>query len=51
VIIGDGQRSATLLPDIDGIDPVDQQLSAVRRKAGIARATVVLQRCTVEKIS
>jgi AmmeMemoRadiSam system protein A len=52
VIMSDGKRSATLLPGIDGIDTVEQQLAAVRRKAGIASgAEVSLQRYSVVKVT
>ncbi len=44
----DGRRGA-LLPDIAGIDTVDQQLAIARRKAGIhLREPVRLQRFTVQ---
>ncbi|MCB9685555.1 MAG: AmmeMemoRadiSam system protein A [Alphaproteobacteria bacterium] len=36
VVISDGRRRAVLLPDLPGIDTVEQQLSIARRKAGIS---------------
>lgn len=41
VIATAGQRSALLLPGIDGVDTVAQQLAIVRRKAGIGAGTPV----------
>jgi AmmeMemoRadiSam system protein A len=35
VYVKSGHRAATLLPGIEGIDSIDEQLSAVTRKAGI----------------
>ncbi len=35
VIVTDGFRRGVLLPDIDGIDTVEQQISIAKRKAGI----------------
>jgi AmmeMemoRadiSam system protein A len=44
-------RQATLLPGIEGVDTVDQQLAIVRRKAGIAPGEPVeLYRYTVRKV-
>jgi len=47
----DGERQATLLPEIDGIETVSQQLSVLYRKAGISPSEKVeLFRYTVKKI-
>jgi MEMO1 family protein len=35
VIVVEGQRRGLLLPDLDGIDSVDQQVLIAKRKAGI----------------
>jgi AmmeMemoRadiSam system protein A len=45
-------RQATLLPAIEGVDTVEQQLAIVRRKAGIGpEEKVSLERYTVRKLS
>jgi MEMO1 family protein len=45
------RRQATLLPDIEGVDTVEQQLGILRRKAGIGpKEPVTLKRYTVRKI-
>jgi AMMECR1 domain-containing protein len=45
----DGRRGV-LLPDLEGVDRVDQQIDIARRKAGIAPGEAVqLQRFTVER--
>jgi AmmeMemoRadiSam system protein A len=50
VIMTSGWKRALLLPDIDGIDTVERQLDAVRRKAGIRPdAPVRLERFSVRK--
>lgn len=50
VIVTSGWKRALLLPDIEGIDTVEQQLHAVRRKAGIRPdAPVRLERFRVRK--
>lgn len=36
IIVESGFRRGLLLPDLDGVDTVDQQISICRRKAGIA---------------
>jgi hypothetical protein len=47
-----GGRSATLLPGIEGIRTVEQQLGAVRRKAGIRPdEPVIIYRYSVKKLS
>ncbi|MEK6705341.1 MAG: AmmeMemoRadiSam system protein A [Bdellovibrionota bacterium] len=52
VIVKNGRRQATLLPEIDGIDTVEKQLSAVRQKAGIrADEQVMIFKFSVKKIS
>ncbi len=35
IIVSDGYRQGVLLPDLDGVDSVDQQISIALRKAGI----------------
>ena len=35
IIVSDGYRQGVLLPDLDGVDSVDQQIAIARRKAGI----------------
>lgn len=50
VIMTSGWRRALLLPEIEGLDTVEQQLQAVRRKAGIRPdAPVRLERFRVRK--
>ncbi len=50
VIVRRGRRVGLLLPDIEGIDTVEQQLSIARRKAGIRPdEPVELERFTVRK--
>ena len=45
-------RRAVLLPDVEGVDTVEQQLSVVRRKAGIGDdADVTIRRFRVLKIT
>lgn len=41
VIVKSGIRQATLLPEIEGIDTIEQQLDVVFRKAGIPRTKPV----------
>ena len=36
VIVSNGMRRGVLLPDIDGIDTVEQQINIAKRKAGLA---------------
>lgn len=36
IIVQNGKRRGLLLPDLDGIDTVDQQIAIARQKAGIA---------------
>ncbi|MDY6794306.1 MAG: AmmeMemoRadiSam system protein A [Actinomycetota bacterium] len=50
VIVRSGNRLGLLLPDLEGVDTVDQQLEIARRKAGIAsHEPVQLLRFTVER--
>lgn len=50
IVSGSGGRRGLLLPDIEGIDTVDQQLHIARRKAGIAADEPVrLQRFRVSR--
>lgn len=41
VVVTDGRRRGVLLPDLPGVDTVEQQLSIVRRKAGIPPETAI----------
>lgn len=51
VIVTAGHRRAVLLPGLDGIDTVAEQLAIVRRKGGIAaHEPVVLERFEVVRI-
>ncbi|MBR6444695.1 MAG: AmmeMemoRadiSam system protein A, partial [Firmicutes bacterium] len=48
VIVTSGGRRGLLLPDLDGVDTVDQQISIAKRKAGIGEdEPVSLQRFEV----
>jgi len=50
VIVRSGRKGALLLPDLAGLDTVQQQLAAVRRKAGIGPTEPIeVQRFTVRK--
>lgn len=50
VVLECGHRRGVLLPDIEGVDTVDEQLSITRRKAGIAPTEPVqMFRFRVEK--
>ena len=50
VIVSAGRRGALLLPGLDGVDTVRDQLAIVRRKAGIGPdEPITLQRFTVRK--
>lgn len=52
VIVRKGNRSGLLLPDLDGVDSVDQQISIAKRKAGIPESEDVdLYRFTVTRHS
>ena len=53
VIVEKGRRRGLLLPDLEGVDTVDQQLEIARRKAGIppGEEDVSLKRFEVEKYS
>ena len=45
-------RRGVLLPDVEGVDTVEQQLSVVRRKAGIPDGgDVTIRRFRVLKVS
>ena len=35
VIVSKGRKRGLLLPDLDGVDTVEQQISIAKRKAGI----------------
>lgn len=39
VIVSDGHRSGLLLPDLDGVNTVEEQISIALRKAGITKKT------------
>ena len=48
VIVTSGGRRGLLLPDLDGVDTVEQQVSIAKQKAGIGRSEkVMLQRFEV----
>lgn len=50
VVVSQGLRRGVLLPDLEGIDTVEQQVHFAKLKAGIpADARVRLQRFTVER--
>ena len=50
VIVTSGQRRGLLLPDLDGVDTVDQQIRIAMRKAGIAEGEdISLERFTVTR--
>lgn len=52
VIVTDGARRGLLLPDLDGVDSVQEQLYIAKRKAGIAPdKEVSVMRFTVERHS
>ena len=37
IIVSNGRKQGVLLPDLDGVDSVDQQIAIARRKAGIGK--------------
>ena len=48
IVTGSGGRRGLLLPDLEGVDTVEQQISIARRKAGISPSEKVsLQRFEV----
>jgi AMMECR1 domain-containing protein len=52
VIVSCGHRRGLLLPDLEGVDTVEEQISIAMKKAGIApgeRDKVSLQRFEVER--
>lgn len=50
VIVSNGSRRGLLLPDLDGVDTVEQQISIARKKADIGpREPIRLQRFTVTR--
>lgn len=50
VIVQNGNRLGVLLPDLEGVDTVDEQISIAKRKAGIGEnETVELLRFSVER--
>ena len=52
VIVSRGHRRGLLLPDLDGVDTVQQQIAIAKKKAGIApKEEVRLQRFEVERHS
>lgn len=51
-IVSNGTRRGLLLPDLDGVDTVQQQISIARQKAGIAPSEpITLQRFEVVRHS
>lgn len=52
VIVRHGSRSGVLLPDLEGVDTVEQQLAIALRKAGIRpEEPYVIERFTVDRYS
>ena len=52
IVSGSGDRRGLLLPNIEGIDTVEQQLEIARRKAGLgAHETVRLQRFRISRFA
>ncbi len=52
VIIRNGRRRGVLLPNLDGINSVDEQLAITRRKAGIGETEPIeINRFEVEKFA
>lgn len=52
VVVSDGRRRGVLLPDLEGVDTVAQQLAITRRKAGIRPETPVrIERFRVRKVA
>ena len=52
VIVSSGWRRGVLLPDLDGVDTVDEQIAICRRKAGIGpHEPITLERFQVVKVS
>jgi AMMECR1 domain-containing protein len=50
VIVTQGLRRGLLLPDLEGVDTAEQQVSIAMRKAGIAAdETVALERFQVDR--
>ncbi len=50
VIVSSGRKRGLLLPDLEGVDTVQDQLDIAKRKAGIRpNETVTLERFTVER--
>jgi AMMECR1 domain-containing protein len=51
VIVSRDEKKGVLLPDLDGVDVVEQQLAIAKRKAGIrADEKIKIQRFSVTKI-
>jgi AmmeMemoRadiSam system protein A len=50
IVVSAGRRRGVLLPDIEGVDTVDQQVAICRRKAGIGRDEPIrVERFSVRK--
>lgn len=50
IVVSQGDRSGVLLPDLDGIDTVEEQLAIARKKAGIpSEVPVNVRRFTVTR--
>jgi AmmeMemoRadiSam system protein A len=50
VIVSSGHKRGLLLPDLDGVDTVDEQVEIAMRKGGIsAREKIMLERFEVER--
>ncbi|HWJ03851.1 MAG TPA: AMMECR1 domain-containing protein, partial [Verrucomicrobiae bacterium] len=52
VVVRRGSRSGLLLPNLEGVDTVEQQLTIVRQKAGIGpKEEVKLSRFRVQRFT
>lgn len=49
VIVRQGRRAGVLLPDLEGIDTVEEQVAIAKRKAGITGNDFTLERFTVTR--
>jgi AmmeMemoRadiSam system protein A len=47
VIVTQGYKRGLLLPDLDGVDTIDEQISIAKQKAGITTGEIELQRFEV----
>jgi AmmeMemoRadiSam system protein A len=49
IVTGNNFRRAVLLPDIEGVDTVEQQISICKRKGGIIDDNIKIQKFTTQK--